>query len=465
MTPSDGPFSARYRLITAGAVVLVFVAAFENLAVTTVMPVIAEELDGAALYAVAFAAPLAASVLGMVVSGLWCDRTGPRAPLALSIGLFFAGLVVAGLSPSMEAVVAGRLVQGLGSGATTVALYVIVARVYPARLQPQVFGLFSAAWVIPALIGPFIAGVIGETVGWRWVFLGVAAFVVPAALMVAPAMRILRQVQTDAASRAAGQTARILWAVLLAVAILTLSVSTELEAALGYPLAVVSFVVAVVALRPLVPRGTLTGRLGLPSVVSTRLLLAGGFFATEIYLPYLLTSQHGFSPAVAGLALTVSGVFWGGASLLQGRLGARLGDRTSVRLGVTAVLLAVALVLVATAVGLPAWVVVAGWAVSGTGMGLAYPRLSVLVLAESNPGSQGFNSAALNIADAAGPAMSLAVAGILFQALGPAGAVAAFSAVFALGLALTLLALLVSRAVVSSDRSAERLETGKAPVG
>jgi len=113
----------------------------------------------------------------------------------------------------------------------------------------------------------------------------------------------------------------------------------------------------------------------------------------------------------------------------------------------------------------PAWVVVAGWAVSGTGMGLAYPRLSVLVLAESNPGSQGFNSAALNIADAAGPAMSLAVAGILFQALGPAGAVAAFSAVFALGLALTLLALLVSRAVVSSDRSAERLETGKAPVG
>ncbi|WP_066040386.1 MFS transporter [Herbiconiux solani] len=437
-------FAARYRLITLGSVVLVFVAAFENLAVTTVMPVISAELDGAALYAAAFAAPLAASVLGMVIAGLWCDATGPRTPLVIAIAFFLAGLVVAGFAPSMEAVVAGRLIQGLGSGGTTVALYVIVARVYPAVMQPRVFGLFSAAWVIPALVGPFVAGVVGETVGWRWVFLGVAILILPAAAMVAPAMKHLRATATEATDRSPWRIGRILWALLLAVAVLALSVSTELDGALVYVLAVVAFAVAILALRPLTPRGTLRAAAGLPSVILTKLLLAGGYFSAEIYLPYLLTSERGLSPAVAGLALTVSGVFWGAASIVQGRLGGRLSSRLSVRLGIVGVVLAVAVVLVTALASLPAWVAIAGWAISGTGMGLAYPRLSVLVLGGSTPENQGFNSAALNIADAGGPAMALAIAGVLFQTLGAAGAPAAFGAVFLLGAVLAASALLTS---------------------
>ncbi|MDO9396233.1 MAG: MFS transporter, partial [Herbiconiux sp.] len=431
-------------LITVGAIVLVFVAAFENLAVTTVMPVISAELNGEALYAVAFAAPLAASVLGMVVAGIWCDAAGPRTPLVLAIALFLAGVVIAGIAPSMELVVAGRLVQGLGSGGTTVALYVIVARVYAPELQPKVFGLFSAAWVVPALVGPFIAGVIGETVGWRWVFLGVAGLIVPASLLVAPAMRTLRQTATDADARARWQVGRILWALLLAVAVLALSISTELDGAFVYLLALVALGVAIVALRPLTPPGTLTARRGLAGAILTKLLLAGGYFSAEIYLPYLLTAEHGLTPALAGLSLTVSGVFWGAASLMQGRLGSRLASRTSIRLGIAGVVLAVAIVLVSAAAELPVWVPILGWALSGAGMGFAYPRLSVLVLGLSEPEEQGFNSAALNIADAAGPAMSIAIGGVLFQTLAPEGSVPAFVAVFALGLALSVASVLVS---------------------
>jgi MFS family permease len=463
-SPVEGLFAARYRFITIGSIVLVFVAAFENLAVTTVMPVIAADLSGADLYAVAFAAPLAASVLGMVIAGIWCDSTGPRTPLVIAVALFFAGLVVAGSAQTMELVVVGRLVQGLGSGGTTVALYVIVARVYPHSLQPKVFGAFSAAWVIPALVGPFIAGVIGDTVGWRWVFLGVAALIVPAAAMVAPAMRVLTATQNEAAvqdapsglrdarpasSSASPQAApRILWALLLAVAVLGLSVSTELDGALVYLAAGLGLVVSLVALRPLAPAGTLTGAAGLPSVILTKLALAGGYFAAEIYLPYLFTAEHGLSPAAAGLSLTVSGVFWGAASLLQGRLGSRLPSRTSVRLGIALVLVAVAVVLIAAAASLPVWVAILGWAVSGTGMGLAYPRLSVLVFSHSAPERQGFNSAALSIADAAGPAMSIAIGGVLFQAVaggdGTAPGPGAFTAVFALGALLTVLSLVAS---------------------
>lgn len=437
--------SARYRLITLGSVVLVFVAAFENLAVTTVMPVVSDELDGATLYAVAFAAPLAASVVGMVVAGILCDRGSPRPPLVVSIALFVAGLVLAGTAVSMPVLVLARLVQGLGSGGTIVALYVIIARVYPAPLQARMFGLFSAAWVIPALVGPFVAGVVGEAFGWRWVFLGVVALVLPAAFLVLPAVRSLRSGPATESSAVAGApwpVARVMWAVLLAVAILTLSVAAEFELAVTVVVALVSLAVAVVVLRPLVPRGVLTARPGLPSIVTTRLLLAAGFFAVETYLPYLLTAQYGLSPAFAGLTLTASGIAWGAASILQSRAGGRLAEGSGVPLGAWITVAAIALVVVSAVLHLPAAVVIVGWALSGAGMGLAYPRLSALLLARSAPAEQGFNSAALTIADGAGPAASLAVAGILFQSV-PAPEPGSFLAVFLLGLGLMIAAAVV----------------------
>lgn len=70
--------------------------------------------------------------------------------------------MIAGLAPSMEVLVLGRLLQGLGTGGQTVALYVVVARVYPAHLHGRVFAAFSAAWVIPSIVGPFLAGFVAE---------------------------------------------------------------------------------------------------------------------------------------------------------------------------------------------------------------------------------------------------------------------------------------------------------------
>jgi MFS family permease len=99
--------------VTVGAVALIFLAATQALAVTTVMPVVSDDLDGDRLYAVAFAGTLATSVVGMVAVGAWCDRGGVLAPLSTAVGLFVVGLLIAGLAPSMPALVAGRLVQGL----------------------------------------------------------------------------------------------------------------------------------------------------------------------------------------------------------------------------------------------------------------------------------------------------------------------------------------------------------------
>ena len=62
----------------------------------------------------------------------------------------------------MEVLVAGRVLQGLGGGALTVGLYVVVGLVFPAVLQPAVFASFAAAWVLPALFGPALAAFVAD---------------------------------------------------------------------------------------------------------------------------------------------------------------------------------------------------------------------------------------------------------------------------------------------------------------
>lgn len=426
--PPGGVLSPQYRWTSIGMCLLIMLAAFEALAVTTIMPTVSRELDGAALYAFAFAGPLAVSVVGMVAAGAWADRGNPRSALLASVVLFAAGLLVAGTASTMPLFVAGRLIHGLGGGALTVVLYVIVARVYPPVLHPRIFAGFAAAWVIPSLIGPFIAGVLAETVGWRWVFLGVVALVALAMLMVVP---VMHGVLTAGQEPAPFRVARVLWAVLVAVAVLALTLAAEATGPVQWIVPALAAAVALFAIRPLVPRGTLTARRGLPSVILMRALVAGTFFAAEVYVPLIMVTQYGLSAAIAGLALTAAGLTWSAASWLQGRFPA-ITNLAAARFGALGLTIALAS-LIATAVWhLDPAVVVAGWAFAGGGMGILYPRLGVLTLSYSNPGDQGFNSSALSIADATGSAVALAATAIVFAALRPLGGGWPFAGVFAL---------------------------------
>jgi len=434
--PHEGVWHSRYVWVTIGAVAMIFLAATQALAVTTVMPVVSDDLDGAALYAVAFSGTLATSVIGMVAVGAWCDRTDPVLPLASAVALFVGGLVLAGAAPTMEVLVVGRLLQGLGTGGQTVALYVVVARVYPAPLHGRVFAAFSAAWVVPSLVGPFLAGAVAEHVHWRWVFLGVAALTLLAFTLVFLRLRGM-PLATDQPSRAP-----VLRRLALACAVATGCLALGLAgSAGGYALPVVaaSALIIVLAARPLLPRGTLRVRRGLPSVVLMRGLIAGALFGAEVYIPYLLIDEYGFSPMWAGLGLTAAALSWAAGAEVQGRVGERLGSTRISLIGVALLAAACLIATVTAALQLSPVVVIAGWALAGGGMGLMYPRLTVLTLAYSSPGNQGFNSSALSIADSAGSAATIAGMGLVFVAL--AGTGAAFPAVFAVATGLALLAL------------------------
>lgn len=464
---SAGIFHRDYLLVTLGACALVFLAAFESLAVTTIMPVVSRELDGAALYALAFAGPFATGVIGMVAAGNWSDRHGPVGPLYASVAMFAVGLLAAGTAGSMPALVAGRLVQGLGGGAITVALYVVIARVYPRALHPKIFAAFSAAWVIPSLVGPFAAGLVAQLASWHWVFLGVVGLVVPALLMIVPALRGLHgtpdadipegappvDMSTGGARKAWGY-GRLAWATLAALAVLGLNLSVRLPVA-GGVVAVAAVAVALIAVRPLVPQGTLIAQRGLPSVILTRGLAAASFFGAEVYLPYLLVERYSFTPTFAGLTLTGGAVAWAAGSAVQGRLGERLDHRRAVRIGAALVLAAIALVLVTTVLGWPAVVAIAAWVLAGGGMGLMYARLSVMTLGLSSKQNEGFNSSAMSISDSLGGALSLATTGIVFSAFTTAGAPAAsFAGVFALTAVIAAAAVVVAPRVAVPQASA-----------
>ncbi|MFK4637739.1 MFS transporter [Paenarthrobacter histidinolovorans] len=425
-TSTAGILGRQYLLATVGACALVFLSAFESLAVTTIMPLVSRDLDGASLYALAFAGPLATGVMGMVAAGNWSDRRGPAAPLYSSVALFVAGLLIAGMAGSMEILVLGRLVQGLGGGAMTVALYVLVARVYPPELHPKIFAAFAASWVVPSLVGPFAAGVVAQLSSWHWVFLGVVGLVVPALLMVVPAVRGMDS--EPAAETVPWAFGRMGWAALAAIAVLGLNLSAEVPG-VGGVIAVVALVLALMAVRPLVPRGTLTARRGLPSVILVRGLASAAFFGAEVYLPYLLTERYSFTPTFAGLTLTGAALAWAGASAIQGRLGTRLADDLAIRIGASLVLVAIVMTLVTATFALSPAVAIAGWILAGGGMGLMYPRLSVMTLALSTEENQGFNSAAMSISDSLGGALSLAATGLVFAAFTTTNP---FAAVFAL---------------------------------
>lgn len=171
--PAGGVLGRGYRALSIGIVSVVFLIAFEATAVGTAMPVAARDLHGIGLYAFAFSAYFTTSLFAMVLSGQWADRRGPLGPLAAGMSAFVLGLLLCGTAGSMWVFVAGRAVQGLGGGLVIVALYVVIGRAYPERLQPSILAAFAASWVVPSVVGPLAAGTVTEHLGWRWVFVGI----------------------------------------------------------------------------------------------------------------------------------------------------------------------------------------------------------------------------------------------------------------------------------------------------
>ena len=415
-----GLFSAGRRALTAGLVTTVTLIAFEALAISTVMPVVAGELGGLDLYGWVFSMFFLGSLVGIVVVGGLIDRGGLILPLAAGLGLFSIGLAVGGLAPSMPVLVAGRLFQGLGAGAIFPIAYVSIGRALPEELRPPMFAVLSTAWVLPGVIGPAIAGVIAEHTSWRAVFLGLLPLIALAAVVTLPA---IRAAVPSGAETNRGETSgsaetemrrRLPLALVLALgAALLLAGLASGTLVPGGPVALGGILLVLPTFRRLTPAGTLRAARGLPAAVLLRGVLTFAFFCTDAYVTLALQHWRGLSPSVAGIALTGATLSWAAGAWVQARRFEALGARRLVRSGFAVVVVGIAGFALVLVPAVPVVMGLAAWTVAGFGMGLAFAPLSLTVLREAAPGGVGAAASGLQLSDVLGTALGTGVGGVL----------------------------------------------------
>jgi MFS family permease len=452
-TSSDGLWSPGRRALTTGLVSTVTLVAFEALAISTAMPVVARDLGGLELYGWVFASFFLGNLIGIVVAGGLIDRGGLVGPFVGGLALFGAGLAVGGMAPSMAVLVAARFVQGLGAGAVPPIAYVAIGRALPESLRPRMFATLSTAWVVPGLVGPAIAGFVAETLHWRLVFLGLIPILAVAAVVTlaglrsgVPAAPLPADSPEHAAAAASLRRLPLALVVAVGVGLIVAGLSAANLVVLVAGTAV-GLAVALPAFRRLTPPGTLVLARGLPAAVLLRGVLTFAFFAADAYVPLALVEARGASPTQAGLALTAATLTWTAGAWVQARwLGVR-GARVFVRGGFAVVAVGVLAFAAVLSPAVPVLVGILAWAVAGLGMGFAYSPLSIVVLRDAPPETAGAATAGLQLSDVLGTALGTGVGGAFVAAGERAGQIS-----LGLAWAFAVAVLIAVAGFVTSDR-------------
>lgn len=414
---SDSPFAGGRTWLTLGLMITVVAVGFQALAIATVLPAVVAELGDLRFYGWAFSAFLLTQLVGIVVSGLLADKHGPALPFGLGILFFAVGLLVGGLAPSMPVLIAGRALQGIGGGAVLATAYVAIGRGYPASSRPRMLALLSTGWVVPGLIGPAIAGLMAEALGWRSVFLVLVPMPLLAGLLAFP---LLRGIPTG--TPAPDARARVVSAIVLAIGTgLVLTGIGSVQPLAAAALIVAGLALAVPALRQLMPAGTLRAAPGMPAAIATMALLNLAFFGVDAFIPLGLVEVRGASVAFAGLALTAGTLAWTSGSWIQAHFAQGISRRTMERIGLS--ILAVGIVIVALVL-LPAIPILLGpfgWAIAGLGIGLSYITLNLTMLELAQPGQEGRASSSMQLAGVLGAALGTGIGGALIGVMQASG--------------------------------------------
>lgn len=352
------------RRVATGAVLLALVvSAFEGTVVTSAMPTITRELGGQHLYSWVFSAFLFTSTLGVLVSGKLADHYGRRPVFFVGMALFLAGSALCGLAHSVPALIAFRVIQGLGAGALQPTNLTIISDLYSLRERATMQAVFTGVWGFASVLGPILGGWLVMHTSWRWIFLiNVPVGVVAVGLLLLayrdPARHADRPLDSWGPALTGSCVALLLFAlepgsahlrVLLALGAVGVAFGLVRQQR-GSP-------------APLLPSELLRDRTVLTGIVGG--LSAGGLlYGTSAFVPLWMTEQGGHSPLTAGLVLTPLLVGWSIGSAFGVRVLMRGGLRASAGGG---------LALAAVGAGLLALTAERGW-----GTAMAFVSLGVL---------------------------------------------------------------------------------------
>src|SRR3954471_24439082 len=151
--------------------IALFMAALDNLVVTTALPVIRQSFQAnlAELEWIVNAYTLTFAVLLLTGAALG-DRFGRRRLFVIGLAIFTAGSAVAALSSSVEMLIAARAIQGLGGAVLTPLSLTILSAAVPVERRAVALGAWGGIAGLAIAVGPLVGGAISEGLAWQWIF-------------------------------------------------------------------------------------------------------------------------------------------------------------------------------------------------------------------------------------------------------------------------------------------------------
>ncbi len=367
-------------LVLLGVLFTIILAGLDNTIVSTVMPVALPELGGAHLYAWTFAAYMLAAAVSMPIWGPGSDRWGRRRTYLIGIAVFTVGSGLCAVARTMIEFIAARALQGIGAGAVATLPFVLLGVVYPPHKRGRALGAASSAWAVASVAGPLLGTLIVTHVSWRWAFLINVPIAVIAAVLVVIGMhesmgRVSGRFDLAGALLAGAGGSALMWAfvdlgegkiglleaALIGAGLLLLALFVWHEGRTEHPILPLSFF----------------RHAGYAASISSSFLAFFSGFGLSSYLPLATNAAFHGNRAIVGLVVGAFTIGWSTLAFVTGRLVHRIGERLPSIIGIVVHMVGLLLFMVAFEHGL-AWVVVAA-VISGAGMGLLSPALTVVV--------------------------------------------------------------------------------------
>ncbi|MFE0671816.1 MFS transporter [Streptomyces sp. NPDC058867] len=338
----------RRGAVVAALMLSMALAALDSTIVSTAVPQIVGDLGGFSYFSWLFSGYLLAVTVSLPVYGKLSDSFGRKPVLVAGAALFLLGSLLCALAWNMGALIAFRIVQGLGGGALQGTVQTLAADLYPLKERPRIQAKLSTVWAVSAVAGPGVGGVLAAYADWRWIFL-VNLPVGAVALWL-----IVRHLHEPERELSATRS-RIDWAgAALVFACGGVLLTALVQGGVAWPwlsapsiallCAGVVLVVAVVlverrAAEPVIP-GWVWRRRTIAAVNLALGALGLLMVAPTVFLPTYAQSVLGLGPVAAGFVLSVWTLSWPVSAALSQHVYRRIGFRDTALLGMTAAALA-----------------------------------------------------------------------------------------------------------------------------